>query len=130
MSKEPQEKAISGASSSASTSPADRNKKAVFYDPWKESIWTRLGLSLESFKRAPGSTGYVEFFWPVEFRIIIKISLCPNFKSQQIVAGDLSGEDLEKVRQQGPMLQAEMKPRHLTMIAVGMNFNFFLTFSS
>lgn len=27
------------------------------YDPSKESRWTRLGLSLESFKPAPGSTG-------------------------------------------------------------------------
>lgn len=27
------------------------------YDPSKESIWTRLGLSPESFKRAPGGTG-------------------------------------------------------------------------
>ena len=29
------------------------------YDPSKESIWTRLGLTAESFKRAPGTTGYV-----------------------------------------------------------------------
>ena len=29
-----------------------------FYDPSKESIWTRLGLTAESFKRAPGTTGY------------------------------------------------------------------------
>lgn len=29
------------------------------YDPSKESVWTRLGLTLESFKRAPGTTGYV-----------------------------------------------------------------------
>lgn len=28
-----------------------------FYDPSKESIWTRAGLSLESYKRAPGTTG-------------------------------------------------------------------------
>jgi yeast amino acid transporter len=28
-----------------------------FYDPSKESTWTRIGLSLESFKRAPGTTG-------------------------------------------------------------------------
>lgn len=26
------------------------------YDPSKESIWTRLGLNFESYKRAPGST--------------------------------------------------------------------------
>lgn len=30
-----------------------------FYDPSKESIWTRLGLTAESFKRAPGTTGYI-----------------------------------------------------------------------
>ena len=29
------------------------------YDPSQESKWTRLGLSWESFKRAPGTTGYV-----------------------------------------------------------------------
>jgi hypothetical protein len=27
------------------------------YDPSKESIWTRLGVNAESFKRAPGPTG-------------------------------------------------------------------------
>lgn len=32
-----------------------------FYDPSKESIWTRLGVNYESFKRAPGVTAYVEF---------------------------------------------------------------------
>ncbi|KAK7453496.1 Amino-acid permease inda1 [Stygiomarasmius scandens] len=68
---------------------------SVFYDPSKESIWTQLGISLESFKRAPGVTGH------------------------QVVAGDLNADDLEKVHQEGPMLQAKMKPRHLTMIAVG-----------
>lgn len=30
----------------------------IFYDPSKESIWTRLGVNFESFKRAPGVTGY------------------------------------------------------------------------
>jgi hypothetical protein len=32
---------------------------AEFYDPSKESIWTRLGVNAESFKRAPGTTGLV-----------------------------------------------------------------------
>ncbi|PVF94085.1 hypothetical protein CPB86DRAFT_65507 [Serendipita vermifera] len=32
---------------------------AELYDPYKESIWTRLGLTFESFKRAPGTTGCV-----------------------------------------------------------------------
>lgn len=27
------------------------------YDPKSESRWTRLGLTFESFKRAPGTTG-------------------------------------------------------------------------
>lgn len=31
--------------------------KDAFYDPSKESRWTRLGLTGESFKRAPGTTG-------------------------------------------------------------------------
>lgn len=30
-----------------------------FYDPSKESLATRLGINFESFKRAPGATGYV-----------------------------------------------------------------------
>ncbi|KAI3614271.1 amino-acid permease inda1 [Moniliophthora roreri] len=64
-----------------------------FYDPSKESIWTRLGLSLESFKRAPGTTG------------------------GQVVSGDLTPEEIEKLRAEAPMLQAKMKPRHLNMIA-------------
>jgi hypothetical protein len=34
-----------------STKPVD------FYDPSKESKWTRWGFSPESFKRAPGTTG-------------------------------------------------------------------------
>lgn len=43
--------------------PGDENNvlvstvgKDAFYDPSKESIWTRLGLTAESFKRAPGTT--------------------------------------------------------------------------
>lgn len=31
--------------------------KDAFYDPSKETVWTRLGLTAESFKRAPGTTG-------------------------------------------------------------------------
>jgi hypothetical protein len=27
-----------------------------YYDPMQESKWTRAGLTLESFKRAPGTT--------------------------------------------------------------------------
>jgi amino acid transporter len=43
-------------------SSSETLSKTGFYDPSKESIWTRLGLSLESFKRAPGTTGSV-FLW-------------------------------------------------------------------
>ncbi|KAJ8082393.1 Amino-acid permease inda1 [Marasmius tenuissimus] len=50
---------------------------------------------LESFKRAPGPTG------------------------GQVVAGQVSEYDLERLRAEGPMLQQKMKPRHLSMIAVG-----------
>ncbi|KAK7453999.1 Amino-acid permease inda1 [Stygiomarasmius scandens] len=66
-----------------------------YYDPSKESIWTRLGVTVESFKRAPGIVG------------------------DQVVAGDLTDEELERVRGEGHALQAKMKPRHLAMIAVG-----------
>ena len=37
---------------------ADGASVPELYDPSKESIWTRLGLTAESFKRAPGTTGY------------------------------------------------------------------------
>ena len=29
----------------------------IRYNPQDETVWTRLGLSFESYKRAPGSTG-------------------------------------------------------------------------
>ena len=38
-----------------------------FYDPSKESIWTRLGLTAESFKRAPGTTGYVRMHLHISY---------------------------------------------------------------
>jgi amino acid transporter len=43
---------------SASVSSAPKTR-VEFYDPSKESVWTRVGLTFESFKRAPGTTGYV-----------------------------------------------------------------------
>jgi len=42
--------------------------------------------------------------------------------SGQIVAGSNNVEDVEKVMADAPMLQQKMKSRHLTMIAVGMDF--------
>jgi amino acid transporter len=38
------------------TTTADQHD-SEFYDPSKESIWTRLGVNFESFKPAPGTTG-------------------------------------------------------------------------
>ncbi|KAK4055517.1 Amino acid permease [Microbotryomycetes sp. JL201] len=64
------------------------------YDPSKESIFTRLGVNAESFKRAPGATGGLV----------------------------VHGESVEVDPLKGganPMLQQKMKPRHLQMIAVG-----------
>ncbi|KAF6760628.1 APC amino acid permease [Ephemerocybe angulata] len=86
------EKATDSASDKSQTKAA---KHVEFYDPSKESRWTRLGLTAESFKRAPGTTG------------------------GQVVAGSQNVHDLEKILADSPMLQQKMKPRHLTMIAVG-----------
>lgn len=65
---------------------------AEIYDPSLESIWTRLGLNLESFKRAPATTkGLV-----THGDIPIELDLYDN-----------------------GLLQQKMKPRHLQMIAAG-----------
>ncbi|PPQ76659.1 hypothetical protein CVT24_011911 [Panaeolus cyanescens] len=77
------------------STPPEHAPRYEFYDPSKESVWTRVGLSLESFKRAPGTTG------------------------GQVVAGGNNVSDLERVLADAPMLQQKMKPRHLQMIAVG-----------
>ncbi|KXN92037.1 Amino-acid permease inda1 [Leucoagaricus sp. SymC.cos] len=66
-----------------------------FYDPSNESVWTRVGLTWESFKKAPGTTG------------------------GQVVVGGNNVEDIEKIMADAPMLQQKMKARHLTMISVG-----------
>lgn len=63
-----------------------------YYDPSQESIWTRAGLNIESFKRAPGTTRGL------------------------VAHGDIP---LELVAHDNPLLQQKMKPRHLQMIAVG-----------
>ncbi|KAL1413313.1 Amino acid permease [Vanrija albida] len=63
-----------------------------WYDPSKESKWTRLGLTPESFKRAPGATRGL------------------------VTHGDIPEEFRT---QDNPLLQQQMKPRHLQMIAVG-----------
>nr|CRX78983.1 hypothetical protein ls5930a1_00058 [Leucosporidium scottii] len=74
-----------------STSAAPQQQ---FYDPSKESFWTRAGLNFESYKRAPGTTGGLK------------------------VSGD--GAHIDPLKEgSNPMLQQSMKPRHLQMIAVG-----------
>lgn len=75
---------------------SDSRPYAELYDPSKESVWTRIGVTWESFKRAPGTTG------------------------GQIIAGGNNVEDVEEIMADAPMLQQKMKSRHLTMIAVGM----------
>ncbi|GAA5892691.1 uncharacterized protein JCM6883_007441 [Sporobolomyces salmoneus] len=66
--------------------------RSEFYDPSKESIWTRLGVNFESFKPAPGTTGGIVNH----------------------------GGAIDPLRaNDNPLLQQKMKPRHLTMIAVG-----------
>lgn len=88
-------------SNSAVVAPVDDSdykvEKSEFYDPSKESFWTRAGLNFESYKRAPGTTG------------------------GQIMAGG-NANDIEAMQaklKDSPMLQQKMKPRHLMMISVG-----------
>ncbi|GAA5886560.1 hypothetical protein JCM5296_005328 [Sporobolomyces johnsonii] len=73
-----------------STQPAAATEP-VLYDPSKESLATRLGVNLESFKRAPGTTG----------------GLVSHGNANPLIA------------QESPLLQQSMKPRHLNFIAVG-----------
>ncbi|KAJ3547145.1 hypothetical protein NMY22_g1763 [Coprinellus aureogranulatus] len=80
---------------SQSDRSAPKENHVQFYDPYQESRLTRIGLTFESFKRAPGTT------------------------AGQVVAGSQNVSDLERVLADSPMLQQKMKPRHLTMIAVG-----------
>lgn len=62
----------------------------VIYDPKKEKLATRLGVNLESFKRAPGATAGLQ----------------------------VHGGAADPLRaHENPMLQQKMKPRHLNMIA-------------
>ena len=80
----------------ASTDPAtDHESPAphdgpVIYDPKKEKLATRLGVNIESFKRAPGTTAGLH----------------------------VHGGAADPLRaRENPMLQQKMKPRHLNMIA-------------
>merc|ERR1711939_1195427 len=89
MSTEYEKKGSSSSQEGISTS--NNASSDGFYDPSKESIWTRLGVTFESFKRAPGTTGGI------------------------VGAGDEAALHAHD----NPMLQQKMKPRHLQMIAVG-----------
>lgn len=91
--------------------------KYEFYDPSKESVWTRMGLTAESFKRAPGTTGCASSF----SHFLGQHAQLDLFSSGQHIAGANNLEDLDRVRADAPMLQQKMKPRHLQMIAVGMS---------
>ncbi|KAL1694063.1 amino acid permease-domain-containing protein [Schizophyllum commune] len=82
--------------SPSTTNNVQPASNTTLYDPSQESIWTRVGLSPESFKRAPGTTAGLV-----------------------VSGGGLSSEEYEKALAESPMLQQKMKPRHLTMIAVG-----------
>jgi len=48
--------ASSTVASPTATPPNEKVEEQERWNPMNESIWTRLGLSLESFKPAPGHT--------------------------------------------------------------------------
>ncbi|ORY78824.1 amino-acid permease inda1 [Leucosporidium creatinivorum] len=67
----------------------------VLYDPSQETLATRWGLSLESFKRAPGSTGGIK------------------------VVGEQADTLDPLTAGANPLLQQQLQPRHVKLIAVG-----------
>ncbi|KIY72262.1 APC amino acid permease [Cylindrobasidium torrendii FP15055 ss-10] len=73
------------------TVTSKETQSAIFWDPKQESVWTRVGLTPESFKRAPATA------------------------NKQMVAGNADHD----VEADSPRLQPKMKKRHLNMIAVG-----------
>lgn len=82
---------------------------SALYDPSKESWATRHGLSWESYKRAPGTTGCVTL-----------LSLRPRLtlhRSGQNIEGAGNLDDIERRMRDSPMLQQQMKPRHLQVCA-------------
>lgn len=73
----------------------DQKAGPEYYDTSKETLLTRLGLSLESFKKAPGTT------------------------RAQVVHGEENLSESQRGALQDSMLQQQVKRRHLNMIAVG-----------
>ncbi|KAG9039810.1 hypothetical protein FRB95_007237 [Tulasnella sp. JGI-2019a] len=71
------------------------HEDVVWYDPSEETKLTRIGLSLESFKRAPG---------PIK----------RNDDHTGMDADEIAAMDRET-----PLLPENLKPRHVRMIAVG-----------
>ena len=67
------------------------------YDPAQESIWTRLGLSLNSFRTAPATTA--------------RVAVATD-------AGEIAQEEIEGAASDGA-LQKNIPGRSLQMIAVG-----------
>jgi len=57
--------------------PVAARNETKFYDPSKETQMTRLGLSLESFKRAPGVVAYV---W-----LALSLSACTHTTSPETI---------------------------------------------
>lgn len=56
------------------------------YDPSKESVWTRLGVTFESFKRAPGTTGLVTFSIFTVIYHHLHSYLCRRHRSHYVVS--------------------------------------------
>lgn len=79
------------------TVTSKETQSAIFWDPKQESVWTRVGLTPESFKRAPAAA------------------------TKQMVAGNADHD----VESDSPRLQPKMKKRHLNMIAVGPSCDFY-----
>ncbi|ORY53394.1 APC amino acid permease [Leucosporidium creatinivorum] len=87
-------KETSSAATSNDNMQVSTTAAPVFYDPSQESRMTRLGLTLESFKRAPGSTGGIKI--------------------------EGSSAVVEAMQDHhNPMLQQQITPSQLNMIAVG-----------
>lgn len=70
------------------------------YDPSQESIWTRLGLSLESYKRAPGTTACVP--------LLLKLRATSDLPTSGLVVHGSGGVVDPLVAEQNPMLQQQM----------------------
>ena len=85
----------SGKESSSITDSVHQVSDFVWYDPSKESKWTRIGLTAESFRRAPG---------PI--------------KRENTTGIELTEAQNDLAERETPLLPESLKPRHVRMIAV------------